>query len=216
MACAPLGGRRKLEKFDVRYARALSEELHAMTFSIKKSVSYRANVQATQERPLASPRVERARSRRAGRTRMGLVTPAVPAVPAGLRAAIVTLWDGEAAFACAVMHWCDHAERLAHVFRQYLGARTDIAAVLTTSRGDDVLKSDCPQLQIIRPDAALVAAVKRFSTVGCKGRWAGGLQALSHSHSLTDPLTRSLAHSPAPSFCRTCTSGSCSAWSSIS
>lgn len=136
--------------------------------------------------------------------RIGLVAPAVPAVPAGLRAAIVTLWDGEAAFACAVMHWCDHAERLAHVFRQYLGARTDIAAVLTTSRGDDVLKSDCPKLQIIRPDGALVAAVKRFSTIGCKGRWAGGLQALSHSHShrpthslarlLTRLLLRSAEH----------------------
>ena len=118
---------------------------------------------------------------------------AAPAVAAGIRAAIVTLWDGEAAFACAVMHWCDHAKRLTHVFRQYLGARTDIAAVLTTSKGDDVLESDCPQLQIMRPDAALVAAVKRFSTIGCKGRWAGGLQELSHSlTSPTPPLTLSL------------------------
>lgn len=101
---------------------------------------------------------------------------APPAVPAGLRAAIVTLWDGDASFACAVMHWCDHAQRLADVFRAHLGIRTDLVTVLTTSRGDDVVKSDCPQLQVVRPDAALLDAVKRFATIGCKkGSWAGGL-----------------------------------------
>ena len=46
------------------------------------------------------------------------------------------------------------------------------------------------------------------------GRWPAG--ALSLSLSQTHSLARSLAHSPAASFCRTCTSGSCSAWSSIS
>lgn len=101
---------------------------------------------------------------------------AAAAVPPGLRAAIVTLWDGEPAFACALMHWCDHAQRLAWVFRQYLSVDTEMAAVLTTDRGDDVVRSDCPQLQVIRPDAALLTAVHRFATIGCRGRWAGGLQ----------------------------------------
>ena len=101
---------------------------------------------------------------------------APPALPSGLRAAVVTLWDGEAAFACAVMHWCDHAQRLADVFRHHLSITTDLVTVLTTSRGDDVVRSDCPQLQVIRPDSLLRNAVKRFATIGCRGRWAGGLQ----------------------------------------
>lgn len=93
-----------------------------------------------------------------------------------MRAAIVTLWDGEPAFACAVMHWCDHALRLGRLLEEYLGAHMELNIVLTSSKGDDVIASDCPELKVLRPDAVLFAAVQRFATIGCRDRWAGGLQ----------------------------------------
>ena len=101
---------------------------------------------------------------------------ATPPLPDGLRVGIVTLWDGEPSFACAIMHWCDHALRLAQVFGQYLKATADLSIILTTNKGDGVLASDCPRMTVLRPDAALKAAVSRFSKIGCKESWAGGLQ----------------------------------------
>lgn len=48
------------------------------------------------------------------------------------RIAIATLWDGVPDYACAVLHYCQHAQRLADVFTRDLGAqRADLLMMLT-------------------------------------------------------------------------------------
>ena len=116
-----------------------------------------------------------------------------PPLPADLRVAIVTLWDGGPAFACSIMHWCDHAQRLADVFASHLRARTDLLLIrspdasqfectraqeraLRCSDPRSTVESDCPQMRVLEPDAALVAAVQRFGQIGCRDQFKGGLQ----------------------------------------
>ena len=51
---------------------------------------------------------------------------------AGKRVALATLWDGVPDYACAVMHYCQHAQRLADVFVKGLGADSaDLLMMLT-------------------------------------------------------------------------------------
>ena len=48
------------------------------------------------------------------------------------RVAIATLWDGVPDYACAVLHFCQHAQRLADIFTQGLGvASADLLMMLT-------------------------------------------------------------------------------------
>ena len=48
------------------------------------------------------------------------------------KVAIATLWDGVPDYACAVLHYCQHAQRLADVFVHGLGvASTDLLMMLT-------------------------------------------------------------------------------------
>jgi hypothetical protein len=61
-----------------------------------------------------------------------MVYDEMPASMASQRIAIATLWDGVPDYACAVMHYCQHAQRLADVFVHKLGVRsTDLLMMLT-------------------------------------------------------------------------------------
>ena len=68
---------------------------------------------------------------RARRARVGAVT-AHRAMLRSHSIAIATLWDGVPDYACAVMHFCQHAQRLSDVFVKQLGAKSaDLLVMLT-------------------------------------------------------------------------------------
>lgn len=58
--------------------------------------------------------------------------------------AIATLWDGVPDYACAVMHYCQHAQRLADVFVNGLGAASaDLLLMLTSDHMYEAKKGNC-------------------------------------------------------------------------
>ena len=62
----------------------------------------------------------------------------------GRKVAIATLWDGVPDYACAVMHYCQHAQRLADVFTHGLGATAaDLLLMLTDDHMYEAQKKTC-------------------------------------------------------------------------
>ena len=60
------------------------------------------------------------------------------------RVAIATLWDGVPDYACAVLHFCQHAQRLADVFVRGLGAQSaDLLLMLTDDHLYEAHKHGC-------------------------------------------------------------------------
>lgn len=60
------------------------------------------------------------------------------------RVAIATLWDGVPDYACAVLHFCQHAQRLADVFTKGLGvASADLLMMLTSDHMYEAKKKNC-------------------------------------------------------------------------
>ena len=73
-----------------------------------------------------------ARRRKNARATRGQTATAHADMLAGKRVALATLWDGVPDYACAVMHYCQHAQRLADVFVKGLGADSaDLLMMLT-------------------------------------------------------------------------------------
>lgn len=91
-----------------------------------------------------------------------------------LSVAIVTLWDGSHAYACSLLHWCQHAQRLADTLRSISTRPAELMLLLTSADTSDFahgqINSDCPQLRIVTPPAALAYAVSAFAKVGCQHR----------------------------------------------
>ena len=103
---------------------------------------------------------------------------ALPMALAGFRLAIVTMWDGSPTYACAVLHWCQHAQRLA----ESLGA---VGAQNRSQIARQTIAEDCPNIHVVQPDAELVAAVDIFARIaGC-----------NHAGSCLARLTSGHAHS---------------------
>ena len=60
------------------------------------------------------------------------------------KVAIATLWDGVPDYACAVLHYCQHAQRLADVFTHGLGAQSaDLLMMLTNDHMYEAKRKNC-------------------------------------------------------------------------
>jgi len=100
------------------------------------------------------------------------------------RVAVATLWDSSPSYSCAVMHWCQHAQRFADLLVRDVGvASAELVMLLThdhapsrTSSAEQqreqalaTLRTDCPQLRVARVDERLVRAVDSYvARGGCK------------------------------------------------
>ena len=87
---------------------------------------------------------------------------------AGFRLAIVTMWDGSPTYACAVLHWCQHAQRLAESLGA-VGAQTDLFMIMSNNRSQiarQTIAEDCPNIHVVQPDALGVLPIGSVDAQG--------------------------------------------------
>ena len=104
--------------------------------------------------------------------------------PTSASVALVTMYDASPAFACSVIHWCQHALRFANVLRkastaQSLQLSVHLLVVVScrekyVERAQRTLAQDCPEARMIRPEPELRAAAYRLKSLGtCQDRAFG-------------------------------------------
>ena len=96
----------------------------------------------------------------------------------GISLAITTIWDGSRQYSCAVLHWCEHAQRLQGALKSAGMARTQLMMLSTASHHENAassdrlirqtVKEDCPMMRVVHPPPRLKRAVSDFARFGCQ------------------------------------------------